>query len=485
VKILAYLLVAAASWPTAAFAQAASAQTEGAEPNQPRRPYPAEQPPAQAPIASDAKRPLPDYDGREAEPTDAGDVALRIPRVILFPLYLVTEFVIRRPLGALATTAEENEWPASLQGGPVSHHGFAPTALIDYGLRSSIGLYLWADDPLFAGHQLRLRAATGGPGYFNLVLKDRIPLAARAQVSLRGEYDLRSDWVFHGLGPRSASDPVRFRAQRFEAKLGYETRLWRTSSFVASVGVRDVAFGGDVDGDGDPEIDQAVASGRLPDVPPGYRGGYTIGVSSVRAALDTRRLEHADPLPPASDFVSPPGTGVRIAARAEHAGALRDAGPSRTHEWLAWGGTLAGFVDLNQRQRVLGLSLDADFVDPLDDDAELPFTELASLGGARRLRGFLPGRLIDRSAIALQLDYQYPIWVWLDGAAHYAVGNVFGPQLDGFDARLLRSSFGLGFKSTGSRDHVFELLVAFGTETFEDGAEIESFRLVVGATNGF
>jgi hypothetical protein len=485
VKSLAYLLFAAATWPTAAHGQSASPRDEPNDQSEPRPAYREQQPPQQPPIDSDAERPLPDYDGRGEEPTDAGDVLLWVPRVLLFPLYLVTEFMIRRPLGALATTAEENEWPPSLRGGPKKKHGFVPSGLIDHGLRASVGLYVWADDPLFAGHHLRLRATTGGAGYFNVVLKERIPIATRAQLAVRGEYDLRSDWVFHGLGPRSASEPVRFRARRFDSKLSFESRLWRTSAFAAWIGARDVAFSGDIDGQGDPNLDQAVASGRLSDFPPGFRDGYTLGVAGMRAALDSRRRRHADPLPPASDFVSTPGTGVRVSARAEQAVGLRDAGPSQNHEWIAWGGTAAGFVDIDQRHRILGLILNVDFVDPLDARAGLPFTELASLGGARPLRGFLAGRLLDRSAIALQLDYQYPIWVWLDGAAHYTVGNVFGPHLDDFDTRLLRSSFGLGIRSTGSRDHVFELLAAFGTETFADGGEIESFRLVAGATSGF
>jgi hypothetical protein len=486
VKILAHLLFAAATWPMAAIAQSGPASGEPAEQRSPRQPRPEQQPAAQAPIDSDGERRVPDYDGRGEAPASAGEIALWVPRVILFPLYVVTEFVIRRPLGALATATEKSGvLGGTLGGGPRTGHGVVPTGLIDYGFRSSVGLYFWADDPRFAGHQFRLRATTGGPGYVNLTLRERIPLAQRDQLSLRGEYDLRSDWVFHGLGPRSPSDPLRYGAQRFDGKLGYQRRLWRTSGVAAWLGVRELAFEGGVDGDGDPNLEQAVASGRLQALPPGLRGGYTVGVAGARAALDTRRRRYADPLVPASDFVTPPLTGARIAARAEYATGFREPEPSGRYEWIAWGGTLAAFADLDQRQRVLGLTLDADFVAPFGDRAEPPFTELASLGGDRMLRGFVPGRLIDRSAISLQTDYQFPIWVWLDGAAHYAVGNVFGAELEGFDPALLRSSFGVGLRSSASRDHVFELLVALGTETFTDGGEIESFRLVVGASSGF
>lgn len=426
---------------------------------------------------------MPDYDGRGEEPVTAGDVLLWVPRVILSPLYFVSEFVVRRPLGALATTVEENDWPGFLQdafgSGAEGDWGVVPTGLFDYGLRASGGVYLWANNVLVPGQELRVRASTGGFGYVNVVVKERIPLAFREQVGFRGEYDVRSDSVFYGLGPESRSDPIRYRADRWDGKLAYETRLWRTSGFSAWLGARSVSFDGDVDGDGDPSLNEAVQSGRLPAAPPGFGDGYAVGVAGMRAALDTRPRRHADSLPQASDYVSPPASGVRLAARGEYAASLRD-----STEWIAWGGTLAGYVDLDQEQRMLGLVLTADFADPIGD-GEVPFTELASLGGARPLRGFLEGRMIDRSATALQLEYQYPIWVWLDGALHYAVGNAFGPWLEAFEPERLRSSFGMGFRSAGSRDHVFEVLVAFGTERFESGSEIESFRFVVGATSAF
>ncbi|HKU38809.1 MAG TPA: hypothetical protein VJR89_11700, partial [Polyangiales bacterium] len=59
------------------------------------------------------KREVPDYDGRE-EPTTAGDVLLWVPRLLLSPLYLVSEYVIRVPLGFLLTAAERAQVPAFL-----------------------------------------------------------------------------------------------------------------------------------------------------------------------------------------------------------------------------------------------------------------------------------------------------------------------------------------------------------------------------------
>src|SRR5882672_4084403 len=51
-------------------------------------------------------RELPDYDGRGGQPTTPGKVLLWVPRIAFFPFYLVSEYVVRRPLGWLITSAE-------------------------------------------------------------------------------------------------------------------------------------------------------------------------------------------------------------------------------------------------------------------------------------------------------------------------------------------------------------------------------------------
>src|SRR5438067_2335484 len=95
-------------------AASARAQVE-AEPSQLPPPGPAPAPVVAAPEPPTAKgtpsapRDMPDYDARGDEPTTAGQVLLWVPRVALSPLYLTSEYVIRRPLGALITTAEQKQ----------------------------------------------------------------------------------------------------------------------------------------------------------------------------------------------------------------------------------------------------------------------------------------------------------------------------------------------------------------------------------------
>src|SRR4051812_10600010 len=117
---------------------------------------------------SEPHRALPDYDGRagQGHPTTPGQGLLWVPRVLLFPVYLVTEYVVRRPLGFAITAAERAELPAALYDifafGPDHKAGIVPIAFVDFGFYPSIGLYAFWDDAGFKGHQLRLRGSTSG-----------------------------------------------------------------------------------------------------------------------------------------------------------------------------------------------------------------------------------------------------------------------------------------------------------------------------------
>ena len=132
----------------------------------------------------------------------------------------------------------------------------------------------------------------------------------------------------------------------------------------------------------------------------------------------------------------------------------------------------------------MSLSVQTLFSDPIGTRA-VPFTELVSLGGDDApMPGFWVGRLIDRSAAVATLRYRWPIGPWLDGSMQAAVGNVFGEHLDDFQTRLLRFSGALGLESDSSPDSNFQFLIGFGTETFDHGGQVDSFRLAFGTSRG-
>jgi hypothetical protein len=141
-------------------------------------------------------------------------------------------------------------------------------------------------------------------------------------------------------------------------------------------------------------------------------------------------------------------------------------------------------LDLNDLNRVVSLTAMTRMVDAIDDTV-VPFTELVTLGGTEPMRGFYPGRLTGQSAAVADLAYEWPIWIWLDGAMHFEVGNVFGEHLAGFELQKFRWSGTIGIQSSGVSENPLQILFGMGSETFEEGGGFDSFRFVLGTTNGF
>lgn len=420
------------------------------------------------------KRPVPNYDGRRDEPPSAGDIALWAPRVLAFPLYLVTEFVIRRPMGWLIVTAEREDWPTAVMDfftfDEERKVGLVPTAFFDFGFKPSVGLYFFADDAFHEGNDIRVNLGFWGVDWLKVAARDRIELDDDSHVELGASWLRRPDYLFHGIGPNAPDETSsRFGADIAHAYLSHDVALWRMSSIQSEVGYSDVSYYEKECCD-DPSLEQRARDGELA-LPPGYDGGFRAGYARMAAALDTR-------LPPPAT-----GHGVRVEGHVEQDVELdADRPPNR---WVKYGGKVGGFLDLTGHRRVLSLWVSGAFADPLGGEEVVPFTELTMLGGSGEMRGFREGRLYGRSSLVATVQYQWPVWVWLEGTMHVATGNVFGPGLEDFDPNLLRLSSAIGFRSTGSDDHYLEILTGFGTETYEEGWSVTSFRLVVGGNSGF
>lgn len=424
-----------------------------------------------AAAAEAKKRALPDYDGRK-EPTTPGDVALWVPRVILSPLYLVSEYMIRRPLGALITAAERSNLPSAIYDfftfGPEHKAGFAPIVFVDFGFKPSVGLYLFGDDAFFKGNDLRIHGSIWTGDWLAGVVTDRIALGKDRRLAFTFTGIRRPDHVFYGLGPRTlAADGSRYGEDVLEGSAGFDVRLWRSSRLQTASGVRATHFRpGSFEKD--PSLDEVAARGTFP-IPASYPNGYTAQYNHALVAFDSRRPRPAE------------GSGVRVEAEGEQGSDVRAVQGST---WIRYGGTAGAFFDLDSHSRVVSLSLSTLFADPIAK-GPVPFTELVSLGGSAPMRGFWPGRLVDRSAAVLTARYRWPIWSFIDGAMEMALGNVFGEHLKEFDTSLLRLSGALGIGTVGSPDGSLELLVGFGTETFEHGGQVDSARIVFGTNRGF
>jgi hypothetical protein len=389
--------------------------------------------------------------------------------VVLSPLYVTNEYLLRRPLGAVVVHAERERWADTVAHlftfGEGDRNLIVPTALYDFGLLPCVGFYFAADDAVAHGNQLRVHAATWGPKWINATAVDRYQLDAADRVQARVEFKRSEDNLFFGIGPDVTSDGrSRYGLERVEGSLGYRRQLAEASRLDVEAGVHRITF---IEGEccGDPALDTQVADGKVM-APPGYRAPYTTAFARVGLTLDSRRARPDD------------GSGGYVSLQARPSFDLHDGG-----SWIAYGGTLGGAIDLTGHRRTLRLQLAVDFVDSMSG-ATIPFTEYPVLGG-EEMPGFVTGWLTDRSTAAAQLGYTWPVWLGLDAQTRFTVGNAFGEHLGGFALDKLRFSADFGFTTSTAYDQGFEMLFGLGSETFEQGARITSVRVAIGTRRGF
>lgn len=425
--------------------------------------------PAPAVTAPTAKRALPDYDGRGNYEADADHWALWIPRGILSPLYVVNEYVLRKPLGALVTVAERDRWLNAIAEiftwGPNRQFMLIPTAVYDFGFRANVGLRFTADHFLVHNHDFTAHAAFGGTDWLVGSIRDRYRWNDnKTAIATHFDYIRRPDLIFMGLGPEvEDDDKTRYGLQKLIAG-AWITHKDAGAQITFEAGVRHMGFREGECCD-EPRLVDEIRAGRIE--APGYGTSYTVAYQSLLLALDTR--------PPRPE----PGNGFR-------ASLFTTAGfdPGHDRSWLKYGGSLGVAGDLTGRQRTLHLQLLTEFVDPMQGD-EVPFTELSSMSDYNQMQGFTGGWMLGRSTIAAELGYTWPVAFMLDGKARVAVGNAFGPHLQGFDTEKLRLSADVGITTIGERDSGFELILGVGTSPFDrDDFGIDTVRIAVGSRRG-
>lgn len=416
-------------------------------------------------------RPVPDYDGLPEQGDDAGDVGLWTLRVLTSPLYFVSEYVLRRPIGWALTEIERRSiilgFLDLFRFGPNNNIAVFPTFFYELGFQPSVGVYAIWDEFLFPENRLSVQGGFGGTDWLSATITDRIVVGDRQEVGALFLARKRPDYVFGGIGPNATDfERARFGAERIEAALFSAARFWQSSDLELELRYRSISF---VDRGWDGELsvgDRAALTGQA--LPFGFDTGYEAVGAELRVDVDTRTP------------YAPPEGGARVAAHfGQHTGF---GGLPQLESWLSWGGSTTLATDVLGAHRVLGVTADAHLVTPLGD-SEVPFTELVDVGGARGLLpGYRPGHIQGLSAVGLIAHYTWPIWAFLDARLFVGTANAFGLHLEDFDVELLRLTFGLAIvPRVPGTELPFEFNFGFATDTFERGASMDSFRFAVGA----
>lgn len=418
---------------------------------------------------------------RVAPPPPAAERARWVPRVILFvPRWTV--WAIAQPFRGLAWVYERHQVRERLTRfffNDTETLGIYPVALFETGFGLNIGGRVVVRDLFDAGEGLKLRASYGGR--FTQLYSARLTTGerlGRVELTLEGEYDLRNQDRFFGIGngdvvepgavmtpidPRADSTAIatRFRQRVGTLRLGTSTRVVGAVHIKVSTGLIGRSFEPTMDLDDDASLTDAYAADGLV----GYGTGLSATYSELELSYDTRR--------PSRWYLSRAvaSTGWRLGG---YAGYTLGFGDDESG-FVRYGADLQRYLDLYGGNRVLALRVFVEGVTAGRD--EVPFVELPRLGGSVLLRGYDQDRFRDRVAGLATAEYQWELYdamsafgfvdvgrVWRSlGAAtvdHARVGFGGGIELHSaasFQARLfLASSIDGGFFFNLGLDPVFD-----------------------------
>ncbi|MEM1417189.1 MAG: hypothetical protein AAGH15_19985, partial [Myxococcota bacterium] len=265
------------------------------------------------PVGVDDRREVPDYDGRGG-PTRRVYHALWPVRILLFPAWVVTEFVLRRPLAYAVTGVERNDLITkandALHFGPNDEFLLVPTFNFDFGLRGNIGaIFRYRDALGIDGNKIGVSYTTAGfnPGFHSFVFNDSY---GRDNWSLSTGYTFRAraDQFFFGLGSQvDEALESRFAIRQNDGHVALAVDWWRDSSVTLRTRINQTRYGDAASlagrrGTGpsiierrdelaqDPEGPQITLPPAYPDPDdPAAGNGFAIHETEVRFTLDSHR----------------------------------------------------------------------------------------------------------------------------------------------------------------------------------------------------
>ncbi len=396
------------------------------------------------------ERRLPLYEGRRPPATEATDALIWVPRVLFSPVWLVTEFVLRRPLIFAVTGIEESQLIDRFVDALTFLDGdltLFPRFLADFGLRPSVGLSLLWSDFVTERTTFALNGSFWGPRWltFNADLSMRPLRGDSGMLSIIPEFVLRPDYPYYGFGHETFKGDEAFYQAR-HARVRVQLRAWLEGLSRAgfALGYGHSTFLDEADG---PAVDLALATNSFVEFQ-AYQWLF------ARAFLE---LDSRDP-----DVEFSPGSGVR----AELASSMGFDPTETSRRALRFSGELSAFWDISSIHHILSVALHAAMLERLGG-GPLPVTELIQMGGAEQMRSFLPGRFVGDSAWSLAVSYRWPVWILLDAEVFAELGNAHPGRFEGFRFDRSYLGWGAGLRSNWSREVILSLIVGFGTDRLD------------------
>jgi hypothetical protein len=332
--------------------------------------------------------------------------------------------------------------------------GLVPTAAFESGFGLSAGAR-FVDRDVFGAHEhLSVQASTGGRyrQIYGAALRSGDRLGSRLGLELDGEYELRPQDPFYGIGDHDSSAvpamPVDPQVDPTAVETRYRERIARVA------GVADVRI-----------VDQLHlrSSSELTDRTFGpsdhgrsiervYDRGMLVGFGGIRIAYTELELRY-DSRGRKSPYEPRPFYAVgSLAAVFGGISHRLDGAP----DYWRYGIDLQHFLRVAEGPRVVSLRLRGEAVS--GSLAEVPFSELPRLGGADDLRGYPTDRFRDRVAAVGSVEYAWDLSEWVSASLFVDAGRVYRTIGDlAGDQAGDRMRVGYGVALQGHTDRSFGL----------------------------
>lgn len=275
--------------------------------------------------------------------------------------------------------------------------------------------------------RLDVTATVGGANYvYGQLTVEPTKTSGPVGLVWNTTFDRRGDLLFNGIGGHTYSNAAtgRYLQNAFVTDAGLRYRPFRGLEMwtLFSVGVKRFDNGDRVGGD--PGVVYVYETSGIP----GFNQGTTFVRPGAGFELDTRD----------SPLRSAVGLVVRGAFDYTHG----IAGDVATYERFA--GNVGIPINLWSRTHILWLAATSALT--WQNDAQVPFSELPTLGGPNDLRGFRFQDFRDYSAFYVTAEYRWPVWMWVDGSIFFDYGGVFSQNYANFSAQRMQPDVGVAMR---------------------------------------
>lgn len=366
-------------------------------------------------------------DGR-VEPLPARRWRL-VPQVLLFPLRAIF-WGLEWPIGG-ALRLEDRVHPfkrvtdaLTWSGGT---RGLRPAFYYSTITVPEFGAVYFDHRSLGVDTRLDVTGTFGGPNYvYGELTVEPTKTTGPVGVVWNTTFDRRGDLLFNGIGGHTYSNAPssRYMQNALVTDVGLRYRPIHGLSMwtILNVGLKRFDNGDRIHGE--PGIIYAFDTAAIP----GFDQGTTFVRPGAGFEIDSRD--------------SPLRSAVGLVMRGAFDYTHGIAGDVATYERLA--GNVGVPINLWSRTHVLWLSATTALA--WQNDAQIPFSELPTLGGPNDLRGFRFQDFRDHSAFYVTAEYRWPVWMWVDGALFFDYGGVFGQNYQGFGAQRMQPDVGVSLR---------------------------------------